>query len=133
MTSHRERKSVVACCVKSGARVFSGVVLTTPSAFTAIAGGSALRANRGGVFADTAKSAVLNSRDSPFIGVCDYSCLKMLRAPQAESDAWEIGGVRGGGGVCSSTDRVGVTRGSYRIPHGSCDHCASRCIWRNSC
>jgi hypothetical protein len=88
MTSHRERKSVVACCVKSGARVFSGVVLTTPAVFTAITGRSASCANGGGVFAETGKSTVLNSRDSLFIWV--------IRAPQAESNACETGGVRSG-------------------------------------
>src|SRR5450631_2692180 len=68
MTSHRERKSVIACWVKSGARVYSDVVLITPSVFTAKTGRSASCANGGGVFAEAIRSALPNCPGSPFIG-----------------------------------------------------------------
>src|SRR6202051_4417622 len=69
MTSHRKRKSVVACCVKSGARVFSDVVLITPSVFTAKTGRSTSGAKIGGWFAEVLRSAVLICPGSPFNGV----------------------------------------------------------------
>src|SRR5580704_18157805 len=68
MTSHRERKSVIACCVKSGARVFSDVVLITPSVFTAKIGRPASCTSGGGVFADAARCAVFIGSGSPFNG-----------------------------------------------------------------
>src|SRR5580692_10822752 len=68
MTSHRERKSVIACCVKSGARVFSDVVLITPSVFTAGTGRSASCTNGGGAIGAAARSALPNCPGSPFIG-----------------------------------------------------------------
>src|ERR1700734_3776185 len=68
MTSHRERKSVIACCVKSGARVFSDVVLITPSVLTAKTGRSVSWANGGGVFAEVVRSALPSSPVSPLIG-----------------------------------------------------------------
>src|ERR1035438_1643469 len=77
MTSHRERKSVVACCVKSGARGFSDVVLITPSVFTAKTGRSASCAKGGGVFAEALRSIVFIRPGSPFNGV--FMILPTLR------------------------------------------------------
>src|ERR1700720_1417452 len=77
MTSHRERKSVVACCVKSGARAFSDVVLITPSVFTAKTGRSTSCTTAGDVFAVLLRSVVLVCPGSPFNGV--FMILPTLR------------------------------------------------------